>query len=150
MRRLLDECRHDLEGIIVPGVPLVDPLADLGRGVWEVASFAKESLELAHAAHLRFQRLAEGIRCDRVIVATVTRTTRPHDDAEMLEPARVGADARLADAERLGHVVKGTFPWRDDQKAEDPPGDAGQTICLAKETDAFDELAGAGMHGVIA
>ena len=68
------------------------------------------------------------VRRHGVVVAAVGRQADALQQAEALETAGVGADARLANLERSREVIERTGGVLDGQESEDAAGDARQPL----------------------
>ena len=142
----LKETDDRLHHVEVGGLEIVEALPDGGAARWDRAGLVEQLVEASHSFEPDLERARDDVGRDGVIVTPVAWSTRALEEAELLEAARVGADAGLGDAERRGHVVERAFARLDEQEAEDASRDAGQPVSLGEKSHALDKASNAIVH----
>src|SRR6185312_926754 len=107
-------------------------------------------VEPAPALDAVLHEAREEIRGDLPVVAAVARLAAADHDALFEEAPGVGADARLAYAERLRDFVERERPVRKQEVSEQPPADAREPVGLEREAHFTDEpVVIAGGHAAV-
>lgn len=145
-------CEHGFHRLQDPVVRVLESIEALLHDLRQAGALVRVDDALVVAAEgpePELEPRERRLRVDGVVVAPVARAADAGDEAELLEPTRVGADAGLADAEPGREVVEGTGLGLDDEVAEDASGDPREAFIFPEEPHRLDEVDAwiAGAHG---
>src|SRR5215475_10451296 len=97
-----------------------EPVAHDGREAGRGIHAIDEIMKLAPARDARANDLREEVGGKLVVVTPVAAARHALDDTAVEQASGFGADARFADAERLGELVEGERGVAEEKEAEQP------------------------------
>ena len=137
----IDDIQEVLNERLVKGIELLEPLL----GTWHprrksVLSALNNVSCAAHPPDHPAQHPRIGLLAQPEIVLPIPWLRGSHDDTQILQQPRVGADARATNAQSLSQLCQTERALMHDHEAHNVAGDTGETLRLDDQAHLLDEF----------